>query len=87
MPIRQDLYIALVLAVLGPTLGAGATARGWVRDESGLMDEILSSDRLSETDADSVRTLIAEARMLQADGNENGAAARMAEIVGILRAA
>jgi hypothetical protein len=86
MRVRQDLCIALVVAVSGVGLGKPA-ARSQADDGLASVEEAMAERDLSAEEVASVRRLIAVARDREAAGDEDGAIAAMASISSILRIA
>ena len=86
MRIKQDLSIALVLAVIGSGKASPALARE--RCEAlARVEAAIDENRLSAEDSEKVRALIARARQLQRDGDEDGSASAMAQALALLRTA
>ena len=81
MRLKQDLCIALVLAVVGsfgnPALAAGKARQG--------IEDAMAQEGLSEEEMATVRRLIADARDRQRAGDDDGAAIAMAQASAILR--
>ncbi|MYZ49701.1 hypothetical protein [Propylenella binzhouense] len=82
--LKQDLTIAVVLAVIGsgvanPTLANDRRADPCEEVGLALDDRELDSDVLAR-----VRALLAEARRLQANGDEDGSARAMATALDLL---
>ena len=85
MRFRQDLSIALVLAVIGAGLGKPAMARTDLEDEIAIVESAMARSGLSEVDTAKVRALLARAQESERAGDEDGAAFAMAEISAILQ--
>lgn len=86
MRIKQDLSIALVLAVIGSGLYSPAFARDEGGEALARVEAAIAEHRLSADEAAKVRALIDEARRLQGDGDEDGAAVAMAAALALLDA-
>ena len=84
MRLKQDLCIALVLAVVG-SFGTSALAAGKARQAIAVVEEAMAESGLSEEETATVRRLIADARDRQRAGDDDGAASAMAEASAILR--
>ena len=84
MRLKQDLCIALVLAVVG-SFGNPALAAGKARQAIAVVEEAMAESGLSEEEMATVRRLIADARDRQRAGDDDGAASAMAEASAILR--
>lgn len=83
MRMKQDLSIAVVLAVIGTGLASPSLGRsdggGLARVEAAMQDRSLAPPEVAR-----VRALIAEARRRQAAADEDGAAAAMAAALDLL---
>jgi hypothetical protein len=84
MRLGQDLCIALVLAVVSVGIGRPAAARPDADESLALVESAMRTSGLSEEKAVSVRALIALARERGQAGDEDSAAAAMAEASAIL---
>ena len=84
MRLKQDLCIALVLAVVG-SFGNPALAAGKGRQGIALVEDAMAHGGLSEEEMATVRRLIADARDRQRAGDDDGAAHAMAQASAILR--
>jgi hypothetical protein len=84
MRLKQDLCIALVLAVVG-TFGNPALAAGKAREGIAVVEDAMAEEGLSESEVAKVRRLIAQARECEGAGDDDGAASAMALASAILR--
>ena len=84
MRLKQDLCIALVLAVVG-SFGIPALAASKARQPIAVVEDAMAESGLSEEEMATVRRLIADARDRQRAGDDDGAASAMAEASAILR--
>ena len=87
MRLRQDLSIALVLAVIGVGFGKPALARNDVEDEVAVVESAIARSGLSETETAMVRALLARAQDRERAGDEDGAARALADLSAILQIA
>ena len=86
MRLKQDLCIALVLAVVG-SFGNPALAAGKAREGIAIVEDAMAEEGLSEAEAAKVRRQSARARELQGAGDDDGAASAIAEASALLRIA
>ena len=84
MRLKQDLSIALVLAVIGCGMASPSVARE-CRDSLEPIEAAMDENEFTPEQAERVRGLIDTARRLQRDGDEDGAAQVMAEALELLR--
>ena len=84
MRIKQDLCIALVLAVVGVGFGKPAISRNPAEKSLATLEDAMAGSGLTEAQADSVRRLIAAAQERERAGDEDGAVSAMTEASVIL---
>ena len=87
MRLKQDLSIALVLAVVGSGLASPSFARGERQEAERPIDAAMRDTQLTPEEERRVRELVGLARDLQGRGDEDGSASAMAAALEILRAA
>jgi hypothetical protein len=85
MRFGQDVCIALVLAVIGTGISEPAAASDTLEASAGFVEAAMEAGGLSEPDIAAVRRLIATARESVRNGDEDEAAAAMAEAAQLLR--
>ena len=85
MRFKQDLSIAIVLAVVGCGLASPTWSRDG-QDQLGPIEAAMDDADFTAEEMERVRTLIAKARGLQREGDEDGAAEAMAAALRLLRA-
>ena len=84
MRLKQDLCIALVLAVVG-SLGNATLSASKAGEGIAVVEDAMAEEGLSEAEVAKVRRLIAQARECQGAGDDDGAASAMTQASAILR--
>ena len=84
MRLKQDLCIALVLAVVG-SFGNPALSAGKARQGIAVVEDAMAEEGLSDAEVAKVRRLIAQARECEGAGDDVGAASAMALASAILK--
>ena len=86
MRIKQDLSIAIVLAVIGSGMASPGIARDGRSAALSQLELAMENERLSAEEIGRIRARIAEASRLAGRGDDDGAASAMAAALAILGA-